>query len=68
MKITRTSPLTHIPLTLDLDITETQLINYQRGMLIQHAFPNLTPDQREFFLTGYTPEDWKTLFPKEEED
>lgn len=30
--------------------------------LIQDAFPELTADQREFILTGITPEEWKEMF------
>jgi hypothetical protein len=34
---------------------------------IQDIFPDLTAGQREFIFTGYTEEDWATLFPPEEE-
>jgi hypothetical protein len=53
---------------MDLPISEAQIEIYTKGeILIQDAFPNLTPDQREFFKTGYTPEDWARLFPEEDE-
>jgi hypothetical protein len=68
MKITKTSPLTKIPTTLNLPITQEQLTNWQRGMLIQDAMPNLTPSEREFLLTGYTSEDWNQLFPPDEDE
>lgn len=29
---------------------------------IQDYFPELTPDQREFILTGITPEEWDEAF------
>lgn len=37
------------------------------GIMIQEAFPDLTPDQREFLLSGSTPEEWDELFKEEEE-
>ena len=33
----------------------------QQGELIQHAFPTLTPDQREFLLSGSTPQEWDAM-------
>lgn len=66
MKITRKSPLTGIVTTIDLPITNEQLRRYERGAMIQNAFPNLTPDEREFYKTGYTKEDWNTMFGEEE--
>jgi hypothetical protein len=68
MIITRRSPLTGKLNEMDLPISEDQIRLYQQGgILVQQAFPNLNPDQREFFKTGYTPEDWARLFPEEEE-
>lgn len=68
MQITRKSPFTGKLNTLDLDITEDQIVMYKRGALIQVAFPNLTAPEREFILTGYTAEDWETIFGSEEEE
>lgn len=67
MKITRVSPLTRDPATLDLPVTIEQLTAYATtpGLLIQHAFPHLTPAQREFIKTGYTEADWAAMFPPE---
>jgi hypothetical protein len=68
MLITRRSPLTGKLNEMDLPISEAQIEIYTKGgILIQDAFPGLTPDQREFFKTGYTPEDWARLFPEEDE-
>lgn len=38
---------------------------WKQGMFIQDAFPQLTDDEREFILTGLTPEDWDAIFPEE---
>lgn len=62
MEITRTSKLSGVTRTLDLNITQEQLLSYERGLNIQHAFPDLTPAEREFFMTGITEEEWKELF------
>ncbi len=62
MKVTRISKLSGITRTVELDITQDQLLSYERGLKIQHAFPNLTPAEREFFMTGITDEEWKDLF------
>ncbi len=44
--------------TLELDITVEQFENWQNGMLIQDAMPNLTADEREFLMTGILPHEW----------
>ena len=62
MTITKTSPLTGNINTMDMDVSEEQLAAWQGGVLIQRAMPNLTPDEREFLMTGYTPEDWEAIF------
>lgn len=40
---------------------------YKAGALIQVAFPNLTPAQREFIMTGITQEEWDEMFFQTEE-
>ena len=59
MLITRVSRITGVQHTMDLPITEEQLIEFGRGRLIQDAMYNLTPAQREFFMTGITEEEWE---------
>lgn len=66
MKIIRKSQFSGITRTKELNVTEEQLLLYQRGMLIQNAMPYLTTDEREFIITGITQEEWETMFPKEE--
>lgn len=70
MKITRTSMITGQTHTLDLPVTEFELTLFQKGMLIQEAFPNLSAGEREFILTGITPEEWQQhlVWPENEED
>lgn len=38
------------------------------GRHIQDYFPNLSADDREFILTGITPEKWNQYIPEPEED
>lgn len=69
MLITRKSMLTGVERTLDLPITMDQLNAYMyEGVLLQHAFPNLTPDQREFIHTGTITEEWDEAFPEVEDE
>ena len=66
MKVTRTSRMSGVN-TMDLDVTQEQLDRFaRREGLIQNIFPNLTPPEREFILTGYTQADWEKMFPPEE--
>ena len=61
MQITRTSMLTKITRTFNLNVTQQQLDNYANGMLLQNAFPNLTPSEREFIKSGITDGEWKSF-------
>jgi len=67
MRIIKTSPVTKENNTMDLPITHAQLIEFTNGALVQNAFPNLNSDQREFLISGCTPQCWELLFPEEEE-
>jgi hypothetical protein len=67
MKVTRTSSVSGVTRTMDLDITPQQLIDYEKGMKIQYAFPNLTTSEREFFMTGITDEEWNAIAPDDED-
>ncbi len=62
MLITKTSMFTGKEHTLEIPVTEDQLNAWKNGKLIQDAMPNLTPDQREFLMTGSTPQEWDSIF------
>ena len=51
---------------MELPLTEAEFNRAQQaraqGALIQEAFPMLNADQREFILTGITPEEWAETF------
>ena len=52
MLFTRTSVFSGIERTLDLDVTGPEYNEWLQGRPIQYAMPRLTPDQREFIMTG----------------
>lgn len=52
-------------------LVETKIFGMSKwdvpGVLIQNAFPDLNADQREFLMTGITPEVWNETFSDEQE-
>ena len=66
MTIAKKSGLTGKINFMDVPVTQEQLDRFQNGELIQRVMPNLTPDQREFLMTGSTAEEWDELFGDEE--
>lgn len=58
MKISRLSPLDGEIHIREIDCTPEQLERFNRGALVQDAFPHLPPEEREFLLTGITPDQW----------
>lgn len=62
MILRRTSLISNKVNEMDLDITQEQLNRWRRGEKIQNVFPHLTADEREFIMTGITPEEWKANF------
>jgi len=67
MFITKKNMITGVPHTMELDVTPEQIKAWENGMLIQDAMPNLSQDEREFIITGITPEGWDALFGEDEE-
>lgn len=47
-------------------VPEQHLQRYEGGELAQRAFPLLSPDQREFLISGVSPEGWAQTFGGEE--
>jgi hypothetical protein len=62
MKITRTSPLTGNTATKEIAVTSQQIAAWEGGELAQNAFPNASPSEREFIMSGYTDFDWDEMF------
>lgn len=66
MLITNTSTLTGKTSSMEIDVTLDNLLDWQGGQLIQDAMPHITPDEREFILSGITPEEWY-IFAEEDD-
>ena len=48
---------------MDLNITSEQFARIESGIeLIQNIVPHLTSEEREFLITGITPQEWDKLF------
>ena len=70
MKVTVVSAFTGKKNTIDLNITEAQLREFEspRGRHIHEIFPDLAPWEREFLKTGVTPEEWAECLPPEDDE
>ena len=64
MLIRKRSMLTDKNNTMDLPITPAQLLAWNQGHCIrtQQVFPDLDAGQREFLISGTTPEEWTAAF------
>ena len=68
MLITRRSQITGTENTIDLNITLDQITKFNSGALIQDAFPQLNPSEREFYLTGITEAEWQQYMTEPEDE
>lgn len=70
MRITKISALTGRVHSREIDVDERRLTRWRLGhdgRLIQHVFPELSAADREFLLTGTTPQEWEQIKAYEEE-
>lgn len=59
LNVQRVDPFTGKSNTwFNLPVTQEQIFSWQNGELIQNAMPQLSADQREFIMTGITPDSW----------
>jgi len=62
MLVYRTNIITDEVKSMDLPVTQKQLDIYENtNTLVQDVFPDLTADQREFLISGMTPNDFTLL-------
>ena len=54
------------PYDVALRISQWLQMNSHSRPLVQNAFPDLSADDREFILTGITPEEWDQIFGKDQ--
>lgn len=63
MIVTKKSQITGKVASMEIDVTEEQLERVanrrQTGEYIQNILPHMKPDEREFIMTGITPDEWK---------
>lgn len=67
---TRKSDISGKDHTMDLPITHAEYAAWAsdpKAAHIQHQWPHMTDDQREFLLTGITKEEWDEIFPEDED-
>ena len=65
MQVTKFSPISMKYHTREIDVTQSQLDRWKAGELIQNVMPNISADDREFLMTGITPEEWDAHFSDE---
>jgi len=70
MKVTKTSILNGQPFTMELNITPEELYLINQGRLVSAVAAHLSLPEREFLISGITPEEWENEFGHldEEED
>jgi|TARA_R100000697_G_scaffold25916_1_gene34391 hypothetical protein len=51
---------------MNIDITQAQLAAWVDGSLIQDVMPDISADEREFIMTGITPDEWDAEFGEDE--
>lgn len=69
MLVTRRSVLTGVVHSMDIPVTAAELDRYYENSVdIQVALAHLSPGQREFIMTGVTPEEWAETFPRGEDE
>lgn len=73
MQITKVSQATGIEHTREIDVDPLAYFMWESRqslpvVFIQNIFLHLSADDREFLISGTTPEEWDELFPDVEED
>jgi len=66
MLVAKVSPITGGLNTMNLPLTPEQVEAWRAGALIQDIMPNLSAPQREFLVSGITPEEAQRVFGAEE--
>ena len=68
MAVTAISAMSGKKHSMLLAITEAQVYDWVNGgVSIQDAFPQLSPEGREFLMTGITAKEWDSMFSDEDE-
>ena len=62
MDVTMKSPFSQRWHKATMKATPKQITAWHNGEVIQRALPHLSADEREFLMTGITPDEWKAEF------
>ena len=62
MMITRKSSITGITRTLNIPVSKQAMDEWQAGLSIDLAMPNLSAEHIDFILSGITADEWNTAF------
>jgi hypothetical protein len=65
MQILREDPFTGKLNAWEIDVTQEQLDRWESGEMIQRVMSNLSPEEREFIMTGMTPDTWDEVTGEE---
>jgi hypothetical protein len=69
MYIKRKSVISGIERTRSIPVNPDDYISWQAGLgSVQDLMPYLSDNDREFILSGITPEEWDEAFAENEED
>ena len=72
VQVTRVSFLDDVERTIEIPLTESEFnaafAEWKSGVLIQNAFPMLTPSEREFIMSGITDDQWKDIFSADDSE
>lgn len=71
MLITKESQMSRIEHTRNIPVNPKKYDEWvnsppQTRTHVQYAFPDLSTDDREFLITGITPDEWEKMFGGEE--
>jgi len=55
-----------MPIKFEDFIARWQRDKIEAGKMMQEVFPEFSSEQREFLISGCTPDDWNKMFSKEE--
>lgn len=60
--VTKLSPFSRVMHRATVQMTQVQYDDWLGGKMIQDALAHLSPDEREFLMTGITPQEWDEAF------
>jgi len=62
MLVTKRNVVTGQIAVREMPVTQEELNRHRNGELAQNVWPNMDYREREFLISGLTPEEWDALF------